>query len=386
MMYAHTLTELLHAKTLGSRLVFYEWNATMSKAAFSWSKAAVLTASVLLLTACGAGDDSGEAGASREDTTLIVYSNSVSDGRGEWLADRAETEGFNIELVDLGAGDIQNRLIAEKGNPAADVAFGPTNVQFETLKEAAVLENYTPEWASEVEEYVAGGEDGAFWPIVREPIMLIHNTEAYPAGEGPQSWPDLWENEKFHGKYETQTVLGGGTTRMVITGILAPYFDENGKLGVSDEGWTAIEEFFANGNPSIEGTDLFARMANGEVDAGQMWLAGKFSREEEYGITTEAANPETGVPFVYQNIGLVAGSENQEISQEFIDWFGSAEVQAAWSQEFFTAPTNAAAIEDANTEAVEATSAFTEQDIDWAVVAENVDAWMEEIELNYIKL
>lgn len=341
----------------------------------------------LLLTACSSGggaEPSPSEGVAREDVTLILYSNSVSDGRGEWLADRAADEGFNIEFVDIGGGDLQNRVIAEKNNPIADIVFGPSRVQFENMKNGEVLETYEPEWAAEVEEYVADGVDGSYWPIVREPVMLVYNTAKYSEEEAPQDWPDLWKNEKFHGLYEAQTDLGGGTTRMVITSILAPYFDKEGRLGVADEGWKAIEQFYANASPAIEGTDLYARISAGEVNAGQMFLAGKFSREEEYGIETEAAQPDSGVPIIYQNIGLVAGSKNTEIAQEFIDWFGGAEMQAAWSQEFFTVPTNEAALAGAAPEAVEYTDSFTEQDIDWTVVVENLDAWVEEIELNYL--
>lgn len=346
-----------------------------------------LVGAALLLTACTSDAQPappGDEGATREGVTLIMYSNSVSDGRGEWLVDRAAAEGFTIEFVDMGGGEAQNRLIAEKNNPVADIVFGPSNVQFANLKNGQVLEPYEPEWAGEVAEYVDPDEDASFWPVVREPIMLVYNTAKYTEEEAPEDWPDLWENEKFHGLYETPTDLGGGTTRMVITSILAPYFDEDGLLGVADEGWEAIEQFFANGNPAVEGTDLYARISAGDVNAGQMFLAGKFSREEEYGVETEAAHPSSGVPIVYQNIGLVAGSDHAEVAQQFIDWFGGAETQAAWSQEFFTVPTNEAAMADATPEAVEYTDSFEEQDIDWSVVAENLDAWVEEIELNYV--
>ncbi|QNP94614.1 hypothetical protein IA203_03615 [Corynebacterium wankanglinii] len=47
---------------------------------------------------------------------LVIYSNSVSDGRGEWLAEKAAEAGYEIEFVNLGGGDIQDRLVAEKAN------------------------------------------------------------------------------------------------------------------------------------------------------------------------------------------------------------------------------------------------------------------------------
>jgi iron(III) transport system substrate-binding protein len=58
------------------------------------------------------------------DQTLIVYTNSGSDGRGDWLKERAAQDGFTIEYVQLGAGDLANRLVAEKNNQIADLVFG----------------------------------------------------------------------------------------------------------------------------------------------------------------------------------------------------------------------------------------------------------------------
>ncbi|MGP6170411.1 extracellular solute-binding protein [Microbacterium sp. A204] len=313
---------------------------------------------------------------------LVVYSNSVSDGRGEWLVEQAAEAGFEVEYVDAGGGAITERIIAEAANPIADVVFGPNNVNFEGMKAADVLEAYTPEWADKVEEI---DPDGVYHSIIEEPIMVVYNTAAYPDGEGaPEDWTDLFEDEQYHGRYETPTTLTGGTTQLVVTSLLSRYRDDSGNLGISDEGWTAIGEFFANGSPAVEGTDLYARMLSGDVDLGQMWLAGKSAREVEYGVQSAAIYPKVGVPIINQAIGLVKESKNGEQAREFIDWFGSAEVQAAWSQEFFTAPTNTDAQADASQDAVEMTASFEAQDIDWEFVAENLPSWIEEVELNHI--
>ena len=85
-----------------------------------------------------------------------------------------------------------------------------------------------------------------------------------------------------------------------------------------------------------------------------------------------------------QHVGLVAGSEENQTAKDFIDWFGSAEIQAEWSQEFFTAPVNESALADANQEAVEATDEFAGQDIDWEIVATYLPEWIEKIELEYL--
>lgn len=166
------------------------------------------TAGLSAVAACtppqqGGGGDDAE--------TLTVYSNSVSDGRGEWLQEQAGANGFSLQFVDLGGGDIQNRLLAEAANPIADVVFGLNNVYFEKLNAAEVLEPHTPSWSGEVDSSLGDGEN--FWPIVREPIMLVFNDAAFPNGEGsPSDWPDLWTDPAFEGRYEVPSSIGGATT------------------------------------------------------------------------------------------------------------------------------------------------------------------------------
>lgn len=314
---------------------------------------------------------------------LVIYSNSLSDGRDQWLTEQAKGAGFKLSLVSLGGGDVQNRLLAEKNNPLADVVFGLNNVYYEKLKTAEVLAPHTPNWAGDIDAGL--GDQEIFWPIVREPIMLVYSKEAYPNGQGaPTDWPDLWTKPEFKNKYEVPTKLGGATIQMVISGILTRYTDPSGDLGVSEEGWQAIEAFFANGNPAVQGEDLYARMKAGTVTAGQMWLAGKNTREKQYDIETEAVRPTIGVPYAVQHTALVQGSKKVDEAKRFIDWFGGEEVQASWSNKFFTAPTNTRALANASQEAVKMTDSFTAQKIDWAFVAKNIDAWVEKIQLQYL--
>ena len=62
-----------------------------------------------VLAACGGGNtkqDSTEGTAEEKDKSLVVYSNSVSDGRGDWLKEKAAEAGFDIEIVEAGGGEI----------------------------------------------------------------------------------------------------------------------------------------------------------------------------------------------------------------------------------------------------------------------------------------
>ncbi|KXP13218.1 ABC transporter substrate-binding protein [Tsukamurella pulmonis] len=343
-------------------------------------------AASLLVTASVALAACSPPGQSAQDS-LVVYSNSINDGRGDWLTSAASAAGFTITLVDIGGADLVNKVTAEKNNPVADVAFGLNNVYFEKLRRSGALEPYTPAWSADVDAALGDREpDPAYWPIVREPIMLVYRTAAYPdPAQAPQDWPDLWTQPRFAQRYQVPQLLGGSTDQLVLAGILARHLDPAGELGVAPAGWEAVRQYFARGVQAVRGTDLYARLKDGAVDAGAMWLAGKSARDKQYGITTAAAHPAGGVPFAVQQVALVKGSKRTEPARRFVDWFGSGEVQAQWSQKFFTAPTNTKALAQANAEAIAQTDSFRAQEIDWQVVGANIDRWIEKIQLEYMR-
>lgn len=345
---------------------------------------ALATTAALLLTACGGSTD----GAGPNDGAgepLIVYTNSNSEGRGEWLQAEAKKEGIEIEIVGAGGADATNKLIAERNNPIADVVYGLNNVYYEQLKGEDVLEPYTPEWSSDVDESLADpDEEKAYWPLVQQAIVLTYNADEIPQADAPEDWTDLWTDDRYSDRYERASSMAGATTQLVMAGILSRYRDDGGDLGVSDEGWQQIEQYFQNGVPAEKDVDLFARFAEGDVDLGQMPSSSIPGREEAYGVTAGVVSPEMGVPYAVEQVAIVKGSDNQDEAKKFVDWFGSGEVQGRWAAEFDALPVNEAALAETKPEVVEFDERFTRQDIDYAFVQENLDSWIEKIELEYM--
>ena len=169
-----------------------------------------------------------------------MYSNSLSDGRGDWLKEQAAANGYNLEFVEGGGGDIANRIVAEKNNPVADVVFGLSTINYENFKEQSLLQQYKPSWAAEVSEGM-NDKDDYYHAIVKQAILLIYNSTMYDEKTAPKDWTDLWKKEEFHGKYDAPASFGGGTTRAVLAGILVRYQDPNGEYGISKEGWARLK-------------------------------------------------------------------------------------------------------------------------------------------------
>jgi iron(III) transport system substrate-binding protein len=341
-----------------------------------------------LLAGCGggsatpaaSGDASSAPAASGE--TLVVYTNSNGEGRGDWLTAKAAEAGFKIEIVGAGGADATNKLIAEKNNPIADVAFGLNNMYFSQVKAADALEPYEPAWAGDVDKELGDGE--AYWPLVKQAILLGYNSDKISKDKAPQDWTDLWTKDEFKSRYERVTGLGTATAQLVFAGILSRYRDDSGDLGISDEGWKQVEQYFQNGSPAVAKTDLFARIASGEVDMGQMPSSIIAEREKSFKVNVEAVVPSVGVPLAVEQIALVKGTKKEEQAKKFIDWFGSAQVQGEFAKQFNSMPVNKQAEAQANPEVVDFFASVKQQDIDWEFVRENMGAWVEKIELEYM--
>lgn len=345
----------------------------------------ILAATALALTACGSSGGSAESGDSGAGDTLIVYTNSNGEGRGEWLTEQAADAGFDIEVVGQGGGDTTNKILAEAGNPVGDVVFGLNHVYFNQLVEADTIEPYTPAWSDAVDPQLGDASgDGNYWPLVQQAILLTYNAESIDAADAPTDWLDLWNDPAFEGRYQSETSMGNATIQIVMSGILSRYADPDGEMGISEEGWAEVEKYFQQGNPAVEDVDLFQRITDGEVDYGQMASSGLPSREQTYGFEAGVVAPEVGVPFVVEQAAIIRGTDQLEESQEFMDWFGSSDVQAAWSAEFDSMPVNQDAIDQADPSIVEFHEGLVRQDIDWQFVTENLPGWVEKIELEYV--
>ena len=314
---------------------------------------------------------------------IVLATNNGGNGREVRLLEMAEEAGFNVEFVSLGGGDVTSRVISEVNNPTVNVAWGPSEEQFTAMADAGALVKFTPEWAESVAD--VSEVNGYSWPYEVQPKLLICNPDVYTEETAPKSYQDLWENEEFHGKYAVpnSTTFNGNTPRAIIGGILAQYLDEDGELGVSDEGWQAIKAYFDNGYKTPKGEDDFGNMASGKVPITVAFASGLKSKIESFGVEPIIVYTETSEPSNTNQIGVVA-NKNSEIVEEsirFANWLGSAEVIGEYAQENGNIVANKEAEDMMVPIAKEVKENYTPQDVDWTYVNSMMDEWIAKIQL-----
>ena len=332
---------------------------------------------MLIFTGCAkqndgeSGNNGGEAAPAEEidysSYTIRIYSNSNSSERTTWLINEAKEAGFNISIDDNSVISGDDKAVqAANENKDGDVIFGLNetrwgqlvNGQYENVR----IMDWTPSWANKVGAYKY---DGKAYGLVIQNVLMLYRTDEYGTnGEEIhlQHWADMVDYAKEHNlTWFRQNKVGGTTNANINSSMLWPYIDPSSPAGgVSIDGWKKLWEYCADGlffednqgiDPLIRGDVNIATMYSsalyGKIDAGK-------DISEHPLVGTE--NPENwklvdiadGTYYISEYLGIIdkegRTEEETEIVKAFADWFGSADVQVAWSEEFDSYPCNTDAV------------------------------------------
>ncbi|GLC81144.1 extracellular solute-binding protein [Lacrimispora brassicae] len=328
------------------------------------------------------GETTAQAGgAADRSQELVVYSNSTSNGQDEWLLKAAKEEGFKIQIVSIDGSALADRLIAEKNNSVCDVVFGLNAVEYERLKKEELLVKYEPDWMQDVDMSL-GDADGYYYPTVVQPLLLVYNKDIIT--DPPKDWPDLCD-PKYKGQYNLFR-LQGGTAKMILASIIARYPDPDGEYGVSEEGWEVVKNLYENGYYQQDGDDYISNVIDGTVPMSELWGAGVIRYQKERDVEFGLMLPEIGEPFVVEQVGIISGTKKEALAKDFINWFGSAEIQKGWSDSVGAIPANEKALDMIDDQGIkDLMSKVKIQEVDWALVSEHVNDWVEKVQLEYLE-
>ena len=313
--------------------------------------ALVMVFAVACPTAFAAGDD----------YTIRIYSNSNSTERTTWLINEAKKAGFNISIDDNSviSGDTA-AVQAANENKDGDLIFGLNETRWGQLidgqYENLSIIDWTPSWADQVGEYQYDGK--AYGIVIQNVLMLYRNDEFGTNGEELHfaHWADVIDSGY---SWYRQNKVGGTTNANINSAMLYAFTDpESPAGGISIDGWKALWKFCADGK--FGGDDYkygFDPLNKGDVAISEFYSSALYGKIDAAAQGSEhplvgALEPENwalvdiddGTYYIAEYIGILdkAGrtDEQTEKVKEFCEWFGSAEVQAAWAEEFDSFPCN----------------------------------------------
>ena len=297
------------------------------------------------------------------DVTIRIYSNSNSTERANWLVQAAKDAGFTISMDDNAVinGDVA-AVQAANENKDGDILFGLNEVRwsqvingtYENLK----LVEWTPTWADQVGQYKY---DGKAYGLVIQNILMLYRTDELGTNGVElkfEHWTDI-VNCGF--TWYRQGKVGGTTNSNINNSMLYPYADPTSPAGgISIEGWKTLWAYCAGGVFTGDSYG-FDPLNRGEVQVSTFYSSSLYGKVD--GAAEGSANPlkgaldpenwalvdiADGTYYIAEYIGILERADRTERETEavkaFAEWFGSAEVQAAWADEFDSFPCNAGAV------------------------------------------
>ena len=294
--------------------------------------------------------------------TIRIYSNSNSTERTTWLINEAKDAGFTISIADNSviSGDTA-AIQAANENKDGDILFGLNETRWSqvvsgTYENLALLD-WTPTWASEVGEYAYPNQ--AYGLVIQNVLMLYRNDEL--GTNGQELHFDHWADIVDCGySWYRQGKVGGTTNANINSAMLYAFVDPASPAGgISIDGWKTLWKYCENGNFTGDSYG-FDPLNRGDVQVATFYSSSLYGKIDAAG--EDSANPlkgalepenwalvdiADGTYYIAEYIGVLdkAGrsEEETEAVKAFAEWFGSADVQAAWGEEFDSYPCNQSA-------------------------------------------
>ena len=323
---------------------------------------------VLSLAACGAQTETPaepETPAEQPaetDYTIRIYSNSNSTERTTWLIEKAKEAGFTISIDDNSVISGDNVAVqAANENKDGDILFGLNEVRWgQVVKgyyENLSLLDWTPTWADQVGQYKYDGQ--AYGLVIQNVLMLYRTDELGTNGEELhfQHWADIVDCGY---SWYRQNKVGGTTNTNINSAMLYAFTDPTSPAGgISVDGWKTLWNYCANGVYSSDDTyqDGFEPLNKGDVAVSTFYsssLYGKIdsaAESSEHPLTDcwKLVDIDDGTYYIAEYLGILNKEGRTDAQTEtvkaFAEWFGSAETQAAWSEEFDSYPCNQGAVD-----------------------------------------
>ncbi|MDD7973825.1 ABC transporter substrate-binding protein [Roseinatronobacter alkalisoli] len=231
---------------------------------------------------------------------------------------------LTVNVLRLSTGNLGARLIAEAGNPQADVLWGfaVTNILNPAIYD--LLDTYAPESIDDLPEQFRDADNRWFAPIGYMGAFCVNTMRLEQIGAPmPQSWADLTD-PAFEGEIVMPDPGSSGTGFLQISAILQ---------GAGEEaGWQLIQDLDPNMAQYTTSGSRPCRMAQvGEYTVGAS-LSFVAMQGIEQGFPLEMVIPSDFAGFELEANALIRGSSNAEDARRFLDWTLSESAAQVYSE------------------------------------------------------
>ncbi len=338
-------------------------------------------AMVLSMAACGKeepkqkADEEQKAQTNTElEDTLVIYSTHPEELLDEVAMAFEEKTGIKVESINL-KGELADRIRSEKENPQADIMYGSDSATYALLKEEGLFAPTAPSWSGDLDPMFKDAQ-GYWYGTMKTPVMLFYNSDLMSAEEAPKDWADLTK-EEYKGKIVVRDSLSS-SMRSTICGLI----DYNTTKENEEAAWSYLKELDGNiKNYYNSGSMMYSALGKGEAAISWAVLSDIIKNKTKNGMPFEIIDAQSGSIILTDGIAAINHAPHPNAAAAFIEFAGSAEVQAMIANKFDRIPTLDAALENAP-EWMKTT--YKAMDVNWSSVSANQSAWLEKWETDVI--
>jgi iron(III) transport system substrate-binding protein len=273
------------------------------------------------------------AGAFAQKTQLLVYTALETDQI------KAYADGFNkvhpdieIKWVRDSTGVITAKLLAEKGNPQADVVMGVAASSLALLDKQGMLEPYAPlNLDAIMSQYRDKKKVPAWWGMdVWGATVCFNTVEAQKKNiPKPESWQDLTK-PIYKGQVVMPNPASSGTGYFDVTAWLTLFGDDKGKGG----GWKYMDGLHENiAQYTHSGSKPCNMAAAGEYVAG-ISFEYRGNTNKAKGAPIDLVFPKEGLGWDLEAFAIHKGTKKLDAAKKLADWASSKDAMMLYGKNF----------------------------------------------------
>ncbi|MDM0041054.1 putative 2-aminoethylphosphonate ABC transporter substrate-binding protein [Variovorax sp. J22G21] len=272
-------------------------------------------------------------GALAQKTQLIVYTALETDQL------KAYQEAFNkvepnieIKWVRDSTGVVTAKLLAEKGNPQADVIMGVAATSLALFERNGMLEAYAPLNLDAIMPAYRDKKSPPAWfgMDVFGAVVCFNTVEAKKKNIAiPTTWKDLTKPE-FKGQVVMPNPASSGTGYLDVVSWLQLWGDDAGKGG----GWKYMDALHENiGQYTHSGSKPCNMAAAGEYVAGVSFEYRGHTNKAK-GAPIELVFPKEGLGWDLEGFAIYKGTKKLDAAKKLADWASSKDAMILYGKNF----------------------------------------------------
>jgi iron(III) transport system substrate-binding protein len=273
------------------------------------------------------------AGAFAQKTQLLVYTALETDQI------KAYQEGFNkvhpeidIKWVRDSTGVITAKLLAEKGNPQADVVMGVAASSLALLDKQGMLEPYAPlNLDAIMAKYRDPKKVPAWWGMdVWGATVCFNTVEAQKRNlPKPETWKDMTK-PIYKGQIVMPNPASSGTGFFDVSAWLTLWGDDGGKGG----GWKYMDALHDNiAQYTHSGSKPCNMAAAGEYVMG-ISFEYRANSNKAKGAPIDLVFPKEGLGWDLEAFGIHKGTKHLDAAKKLADWASSKDAMLLYGKNF----------------------------------------------------